>query len=197
MGRLRESFSLPSSEQRHPALMNAIFLWACFVSRPGPLSEHESSYLARCLDSLQDALQFPSRILDVIQASCMLALYFLSTGRMVEGSYHANAAASLAVQWHLNGSATEGPFDITGGTSTFRLPPPKDRIEDGERIMTFWQVYILDRCWSVVLHKPVVIQDGQNSNGSINAPWPLEVEQYEAVSHPEKGVGNVFSHLPP
>ncbi|KAF8840868.1 hypothetical protein BDN67DRAFT_996514 [Paxillus ammoniavirescens] len=181
MGRLRESFSRPLMEQHHPCLTNAIFLWACYISRPGPLSEHESHYLSRSLEALSDALQYNNRVLDVIQASCLLSVYFLSNGRVLEGSYHATAAASLAIQCGLHGVVMNRPvFETTGVMSSFKLEPPKDAIEQGERILTFWQVFALDRCWSTVLQRPMTIPDSPEGYLSIVLPWPQDMEEYES-----------------
>ncbi|KAF9237442.1 hypothetical protein BU15DRAFT_75985 [Melanogaster broomeanus] len=182
MGRLRESFSRSLMEQHHPCLTNAIFLWACYLSRPGSLSEHESHYLNRSLEALGDALQYSNRVLDVIQASCLLSVYFLSNGRSLEGSYHATAAASLAIQCGLHGVMTNRLpiFETTGVMSPFKLEPPKDVIEQGERILTFWQVFTLDRCWSAVLQKPTTIPDGSEGYSSIIMPWPQDMEEYES-----------------
>lgn len=182
MGRMRDSLTLPPSQQRHPVLMNAIYLWSCYVSRPGPLSQHESHYLARALEALNDAMQYADKIIDVIQGSCLLSIYFLSNGRVLEGSYHANAAASLSVQWGLHGGISNAPnLGFSDPVSSCKLEPPRDAIEAGERILAFWQVFNLDRSWSVVLHKPPVIPDTQSGFTSINAPWPLAMEEYESV----------------
>jgi hypothetical protein len=181
MGRLRESLSLPISEQRHPSLMNAIFLWACYVSRPGPLSDHESHYLGRSLNALGDALQFRDKMVDAIQASCLLSLYFLANGRMMEGSYHASAAASLAIQCGLHRGVLRESHASFEPTDGLKLPPPKDLIEEGERISAFWQVYNLDRCWSVVLRKPTIILDGRDPLSAVHLPWPQNMEDYESV----------------
>jgi len=138
--------------------------------------------LSRTLDSLTDALQYRNRLLDVIQASCLLSVYFLSNGRALEGSYHANAAASLAIQCGLHGAMTNrSSFESTASILPFKLDPPKDAIEQGERILTFWQVFNLDRCWSVVLHKPVVIPDGSDGYPFIIMPWPQDMEEYATV----------------
>lgn len=184
VGRLRESLTRPPAERRHPVLMNAIYLWACYMSRPGPLGEHESLYLSRALAARQDALPNPSRVIDLIQAQCILSIYFLSNGRILEGSYHASSAASLAVQWGLHQT---GAPDVTPGSmlcdwdlSSFRLEPPVDALEQGERIRTFWQVYDLDRCWSVVLGRPSIIPDSKHPRSTITTPWPQRMEEYEA-----------------
>jgi hypothetical protein len=181
MGRLRESLMLPSAQQRHPALLNAIFLWSCYISRPAPLSQHESHYLARALAALSDALQYSDRVLDIIHASCLLAVYFLSNGRVLEGSYHASAAAALAVQCGLHRRISHQPNDNLEPLDPLRLSPPKDAIEEGERISAFWQVYNLDRCWSVVLRKPPTIVDDHGASMAIRLPWPQSMEEYESV----------------
>ena len=182
VGRLRDSLSLSEAEQRHPALMNAIFLWACYLSRPGTLSQYEQLYLSRATVALGDSMQFSSKTVDVIQASSLLALYFLSSGRLLEGSYHASTAATLAVQCRLHQIGSEGQsvaFD--GWETSFELPPPKDNIERGERIATFWQVYNLDRCASVMLRRPATLPDSDHPWASITTPWPQRIEDYENV----------------
>ncbi|EKM54793.1 uncharacterized protein PHACADRAFT_258894 [Phanerochaete carnosa HHB-10118-sp] len=183
VGRLRESLNRPPSERRHPVLMNAIYLWACYMSRPGNLSDHESLYLSRALAALSDAIANPSKVIDLIQAQCILSMYFLSNGRLLEGSYHASAAASLVIQWGLHqiGTADVTPSGVLAEWDTsFRLDPPADAIEQGERILTFWQVYNLDRCWSVVLQRPSIIPDSKHPRTAIMAPWPQRLEDYEA-----------------
>ncbi|THH14900.1 hypothetical protein EW146_g5492 [Bondarzewia mesenterica] len=167
--RLRNSLLLPVEEQRHPVLMNAIYLWACYLSRPQSLGQHEPLYLTRALDFLNDALQNPSKAVDIIQGCCLISLYLLTNGRLLEGSYHASVAASLAMQWGLH-------------RQVFKLPPAVDAIERGERILAFWQVFIVDRCWSVVLQRPSTIQDGRDIMTSITLPWPQDIEDYEAGS---------------
>ncbi|KAL4073767.1 hypothetical protein J3A83DRAFT_4231221 [Scleroderma citrinum] len=180
MGRLRESFTKPSSEQHHPVLTNSIFLWACYLSRPALLSGHEHHYLNRALEALSDALQHEHRVLDVIQASCLLSLYFLSNGRAMEGSYHATTAASLTIQCGLHGIVTgRTTFEPSSAMPPFRLDPPRDVIEQGERILTFWQVFALDRCWSAILQKPVIIPDGPEGSLAVIMPWPQNMEEYE------------------
>jgi len=163
--------------------MNAIYLWACFISRPEPLCQHEPHYLQQCRESIADGLQLGAqdKILDVLQASCLLALYYFVNGRMLEGSYHASAAASLGIQCGLHkGVWSEGR---TGASAQLDAGSQYlDGIRDGERVMAFWQLYNLDRCWSVVLRKPFAIPDGPDSWSSITCPWPQHMSDYETVS---------------
>lgn len=191
MGHLRESLSLPASEQRHPALMNAIYLWACFVSRPKPLSQHEETFLIQALDSVRDGLRQSDRLLDVIQASCLLSLYFLANGRLVEGSFHASAVASLAVQCGLQTAVTgEGTFSPSSSRERLSLDHVEPGYKEGERILAFWQVYNLDRCWSVALRKPCVALDSEDPWTSIDCPWPQDITEYESGN---VAVGSTFS----
>jgi hypothetical protein len=178
MDRLRSNVFLPLNEQRHPALMNSIFLWACFVSRPQALSGNEEHYLNLTLDGINDALRSGDRLLDVIQASCLIAKYFLANGRYLEGSYHIGAAASLAVQCGLH-----RPLNMVGeeilAPYPFTPAPAQDTVEQGERTLLFWQCYNLDRCYSVLLQKPAVIPDNMSTHESINVPWPKSISEYE------------------
>lgn len=180
MGTLRDSLTLPVSEQRHPVLMNAIYLWACFISRPEPLSQHEEHYLQHSLEALPEALRSNDKTLDVIQASCLLSLYFLANGRLLEGSYHASAAASLCVQTGLSGRQSAEAQGWSTDAMDSDLKPALNDIRDGERILAFWQVYNLDRCWSVVLRKPCVIPDQADSRQSIHCPWPQDIKDYQS-----------------
>lgn len=72
-------------------------------------------------------------------------------------------------------------FEPSGAKSSFALDPPRDVIEQGERILTFWQVFALDRCWSAILQKPVIIPDGPEGSLSVLMPWPQDMEEYELV----------------
>jgi hypothetical protein len=182
MGRLRDSLFMPLNKQRHPALLNTIYLLACFISRPGQLSQQEDLYLAQALDGVRDALRLHDRLLDVIQASAMLAVYFLVNGRVLEGSYHLQTAASLCVQCGLHGGfRSENIFGVSNSLAVpLRVSAAGDRVEEGERVRTFWYVFSLDRAWSVVLRKPTTIADDASLFTSIHAPWPMDWTEYEA-----------------
>ncbi len=162
--------------------MNAIFLWACYLSRPGSLSQYEQLYLSRATTALADALQYTNRAVDIVQACCLLSVYYISNGRLLEGSYYSAAASTLAIQCRLHQIGSENVPLLDSWDASFDLPPPKDSIERGERISTFWQVYNLDRCWSVMLRRPATLPDSDHPWASITTPWPQRVEDYENVS---------------
>jgi len=177
--RLRNSLRRPVEEQRHPVLMNAIFLWACYFSRTPSLNQHEPLYLSRATETFHDWLRAPTKVVDVIQGCCLLSQYYLVNGRIMEGSYYASTAATLALQWGLHKQGSERRDVGTGLEGSFTLPPAQDTIERGERILAFWQVFCLDRCWSAALHRPSLISDGPGGLSSIIVPWPQDIIEYE------------------
>jgi Fungal specific transcription factor domain len=179
--RLRSSLRRPAEEQRHPVLMNAIFLWACYFSRTPSLNQHEPLYLSRATEAFHDWLRSPAKVVDVIQGCCLLSQYFLVNGRIMEGNHYASTAAALVLQWGLHRQGSDRRDVGMGLEGTFSLPPPQDSIERGERILAFWQVFCLDRCWSAALHRPSLISDGPGGLASINAPWPQDIIEYEVV----------------
>ncbi|KAH8116650.1 hypothetical protein DFH11DRAFT_1542643 [Phellopilus nigrolimitatus] len=126
--------------------------------------------------------------LDAIQASVLLARYFFATARLHEASYHASAAADLAVQCGLHQlGAPSSPYDFefgVGGSasaSALRLAPPADAVELGERIGVFWEVYVLDRLLAVALRRPPCIADDDCVETRVDTPWPEDVEEYESI----------------
>jgi hypothetical protein len=106
-------------------------------------------------------------------------MYFLANGRLLEGSYHNSAAAALATQTDLGGRTYSNTRNWTVDAMESDLKPPKSDPREGEKILAFWQVYNLDRCWSVVLRKPCIIPDKPDSRHSICCPWPQDVDYYE------------------
>lgn len=147
----------------HSALMNAIFLLACHFSgtsqkQPSPggspppdLSAHEPNFLALTLRGIAAALEEgesaasnasspgaksepnSTPLVDAVQASALLAVYFFAKARLLEGYYHASAAARLAVAlgmhqircpiWRPPGStdqsAPQGSSDIHMGNPVY------------------------------------------------------------------------------
>jgi hypothetical protein len=171
---LRECLTQPASERRFGAVLNAIWVWACFLSRPGPLAASESQYLKLALDSLQLALADAGRLVDVVLASCLLAKYFYMCGRVLEGSYHHGAAAAVAVRWELH----RAPGRAAANGGCFGLAPCKDQREEGERIAAFWMVHDLDRCWNTVMTRAPSIPESLY----IDVPWPQPADEYANVS---------------
>jgi len=185
--RLRNSLRRPAEQQRHPMLMNAIFLWGCYFSRTPSLNQHESLYLSRATEAFHDWLRSPIKVVDVIQGCCLLSQYFLVNGRIMEGTHFASTAASLALQWGLHRQGSEQRDAGTTLEGTFSLPPAQDSIERGERVLAFWQVFCLDRCWSAALHRPSLISDGPCGLSSIIVPWPQDIIEYQVENFGDLG----------
>lgn len=87
---------------------------------------------------------------------------------------------------HANGNAVgngnsngSGRGGHGGGSSI--LAPPVDAVELGERILAFWQVYNLDRCWAVATGLPVALSDDKYPRTRIETAWPRLMEDYELV----------------
>jgi len=162
--------------------MNSIYLWACFVSRPEPLCQQEDLYLRHVLEALPEALKSTDRVVEVIQASCLLSMYYFANGRIFEGGYHVSAAAALAIHAGFSRDVYQRDFWVsTCHFEDFDLKPGKLSNQEDSRILAFWQVFVLDRCWSTFLQKPSVISDGPDARNIISCPWPQEVNDFETV----------------
>ena len=125
-----------------------------------------------------------------MSAEVLLAQYFFTLGRTLEGRYHANAAVSLAVSYGFHRisvnpgmESSQSPQFNMSTTLSFlaqALPPAKTWVEFGERVNTFWSVYNIDRCWSVV-GNPCIMSDDPTHGTQIDTPWPLDMHDYEMV----------------
>ncbi|KAJ8083045.1 hypothetical protein PM082_008908 [Marasmius tenuissimus] len=166
----------------HPALMNSIYLLACHFARSESLlrsDEMENGFFKRTLQEITTALDQSDRLVDVVRASCLLSVYLFANGRILEGYCHSFSAARLAVALGLHRLPSLRDFQSVraqdaGQSTTLHtpLPPPANTAELRDRISAFWQVFMVDRCWSVANGLPVALPDGEHSEGRIRTPWP-------------------------
>lgn len=193
--RLMHTIQLPYGDPRRtqlpPALLNAIYLWGAHLSTSPNLRMYEPAFLERVTGALSSTPREPSStVVHLIQAEVLVSNYFFTMSRFLEGRYHCSAAVALALSCRLTkirSSADQGRGlaarqPVHGRDYT--LPPPRDAIEEGERIRGFWFVYALDKAWAVALGSPPHFNgSGDTQVGSrVDTPWPLEMAQYEAVS---------------
>lgn len=127
----------------HPALVNAILLIASshFPSSPH-LGELSSQFLTRTLEAIALGVEQADRLLNVVQASCLLASYFYSQNRTQEGYYHSTSAARLV---------------STIGLDKLPASAGSDALQD--KVTTLCQVFCIDKGWAVSTGLPSVMPD--------------------------------------
>lgn len=187
-----ERFSLSNTHkfgfEPHPALMNAIYLLACHFARSPYCSEIEPVFFTRALHEITVALDNADRLVDVVQASCLLAVYLYINCRPLEGYTHSFSAARLAVGLGLHQirplplpSSSDPPLTYSEEITPIPIPPARDRAEVSDRIAAFWQVFMVDRCWSVANGLPVALPDGDCPQVRIKTPWPTPDLELDVV----------------
>ncbi|CDO73351.1 hypothetical protein BN946_scf185008.g114 [Trametes cinnabarina] len=181
LDRVFSSGATPSNSLR--ILLNVVYLVGAKLSSNPQVQAQEQAYLARALHHLPAALpEDPRGALYVMQAEVILANYFYNASRQLEGAYHMNAAVSIAMASKLHMIRSARRSRSAADTTTYRLPPPADTLEEGERINGFWTVFILDRCWAVATGSAPAFTDDEANGTRIDTPWPLELASY--YSHP-------------
>ncbi|RPD65437.1 hypothetical protein L226DRAFT_567324 [Lentinus tigrinus ALCF2SS1-7] len=152
--------------QENDALMNAVYLWGSKLSNSTGLRARESYFANRATQAASSATMMAqaTAVLHMIQAEVLLANYFFTTGRLLEGRYHTLAAVALVTgsRYHLIDVGTMGG----------------DPIGAGERIQAFWTVMAQDKMWAAAMNTPSVCQSGR-TNIQITTPWPLATGAYE------------------
>lgn len=158
------------------ALLNVAYLWGAQMSSSEGLVAYMPTLLSLSLRAISESLasSHPHKVLHGIQAEVLLAYYFLHNARILEAKYHTSAAVSLAL---VSGLGKIRTADKSRDQVPVILPPPKDHLEEGERIHAFWTV--------LTLNNGLAAADGSPSNISytapgarIDTPWPLDLELY-------------------
>ncbi|KAJ7771493.1 hypothetical protein B0H16DRAFT_1305750 [Mycena metata] len=204
-----ERFSLSNTTPQfgmepHPALMNAIYLLACHFARSPYCSEIESVFFTRALHEITVALDNSDRLVDVVQASCLLSVYLYINCRPLEGYCHSFSAARLAVGLGLHQiralapvSADDSQLGYSEDITPIPIPPARDRAEVVDRIAAFWQVFMVDRCWSVASGLPVALPDGDCPQVRIKTPWPTPGLEHDNSMHQSMlGVDSDAMYMP-
>ncbi|KAI0692448.1 hypothetical protein BC835DRAFT_1307150 [Cytidiella melzeri] len=167
---------------RPPSVIcNVVYLWGITLSRNAQYTQHESKFLSRALQSVHVSLsacstqqyQHEETVLDVLQASILLANYFFHHNRLLEGKFHASAAVSLAHMCHLHKI-----FSPAFSAASEYLSPTLDVIEECERIHAWWAVFVLDKSWVAALSAPSMINEEQELGTVVDTPWPVSMEVY-------------------
>ncbi|KAK7036265.1 adenylate kinase [Favolaschia claudopus] len=180
----------------HPALMNAIYLLGCHFSRSPHSPWLESVFFARTLEEISVALQNADRLVDIVQASCLLSVYLYVNGRTVQGYTHIFSAARLAVDLHLH------QIRPRPGVSEqdFSIPAARQRAEMADCISAFWQVFTVDRCWAVANGLPLALHDSDTPELRISTPWPMpdsHIEHELSIGQTSSNtIGTLFEHQP-
>lgn len=195
--RFIDSLNGPPKDRPHPGLLNAIYMLACWFSYPLNLTRFESVFLARSRELLAEALTTGEKMLNYLQGSALLAIYYYGSGRMLEGYEKICSAAQMAVVCGLhqissavwrdpeapNAAYMRTASQWTGNfrRTPFLLLPPKDALELGERIHAFWSVWILDTSGCATHGLPSMF-DQTAGNTRVTTPLPVPLDDYANVS---------------
>ncbi|KAF9265946.1 hypothetical protein L218DRAFT_1018942 [Marasmius fiardii PR-910] len=180
--------------QPTPSLLSTVYLLGFYLS--GRSRTQDTAYIAQQIQSLLSrSLQqvstmlnttHPLRVMHGIQAEVLLSTYFFDVGKIVEGKYHLSAALSLAIGVGLHRIRSGRP------ASQETLPPLRDDVEEGERVNAFWTVYMLSNVWGATEGSSDSVFE--RSGSTIDAPWPLDMADYERYGVPPDFVGNSTVH---
>ncbi|KAL0068100.1 hypothetical protein AAF712_004760 [Marasmius tenuissimus] len=189
------------SNRPAPALLTAAYLWGIHLSQDQLFKSYEPIFLQRALNHISissssadyDNAYAPTRIIHTIQAQVLLSTYFFRTNRFLEADIHINSAISLCLSsgLHKLRSQTYTPtvLGVFGGREAY-LGPPRDFIEEGERIGAFWTVFSVQRCLTVALGtSSASFGMLEDPDTQIDTPWPLGIEEYEKGNYSPESNG--------
>lgn len=166
--------ALPIGHPSRPAppLIYAVSLCGIHISRQANSHLLEERYRELAVEATCSNLSgnHPLEILHGIQAEVLLAYYFIANSRCPEARYHITAAVSMSIYAGLH---------KIGTPITTVLLPPRDSVEEGERIIGIWSVLILDRSLAVIRGEaPDMIFPSDDPSSKFVTPWPLDIREY-------------------
>jgi hypothetical protein len=130
--------------------MSAIYLLGSFFSNI-PFSHNlQTQLLEQALRDLTRSLHNQEHLIDVVQASCLIAQYFFFNHQVMEGNRHLLTAKRMAFDLGLH-SVTEPDISTYAYDSGLQGTAEKSSV--------FWQVFIVDRFWSVTNPCDVTLPD--------------------------------------
>ncbi|KAG6918586.1 hypothetical protein DXG01_013388 [Tephrocybe rancida] len=134
----------------------------------------ESAFFVQVQHDINAALDTSDRLTDIVQASSLLAIYLYMNNRVMEGYRHTFSAIKLAVGLGLHQIQTPNALPGMYPTQVPLIPsaPPRDSREFDDRISAFWQIFMIDRCWSVANGLPLALPDKDTLQCRILTPWP-------------------------
>ncbi|KAF8609717.1 hypothetical protein BDV93DRAFT_518479 [Ceratobasidium sp. AG-I] len=176
--------------QRHPALLSASYLLGCFFCSDGSLAHLEPSFVERTRRALEDGIELteedPSYAIDYLLASSMLALYYYSKGRLLEGYHRAISAVRFAVnqRYHELKPLSRDPICLQDPQHVSALMNQKDKV------CVWWFTFFIDRWGSLLTGLPCGIADAD-----IRTPWPQTFDNIIDEFH-TNSVASLYDALP-
>ncbi|KAG8906617.1 hypothetical protein FRB99_006487 [Tulasnella sp. 403] len=189
----------------HPGLLNSIYLLACYFAtfdHPTPhlLTQHESHFLDRAQKALTHSLSLSDRLMDFLRGSNLVTAYFFMRGRFLEG-YHVHcgtARFALSCGLHLITAHDLTPSSEAPVTSSIvLLPPAATRIELGDRLLTFWQIYWWDKVSAIIMGFIAALPIDADQTDGVQSIFPAAIEDYETDDSSELKVETVWDVINP
>ncbi|KAJ7647956.1 hypothetical protein FB45DRAFT_860984 [Roridomyces roridus] len=166
--RLMHSMRLPDRSKPSAALLYAMQLWGAHLSSD---IRREDYFKRKALQSAATELHISSLFLHTLQAKVLLGYFFFRTGALLAARAHTAAAFALAIGVGLHrirsspDSQTHTWVDPGTGKGV-SLPPPRDAVEEGERINAFWAVFVLQKNLGMALDAAVFVRPFFTSGGN-------------------------------
>ncbi|KAG8985452.1 hypothetical protein FRB93_005838 [Tulasnella sp. JGI-2019a] len=170
----------------HRALLEPMYLMACyFTSRSASsisFAEHEAHFLDRARHALEESLSYSDRLMDFLRGSVLVTAYLFLRGRYIEG-YHANCGgANFAVSCNLHGITSHvfraNAQDMPASSGSYLIGQPVSQIDLGERILTFWSIFVWDKVSSIVTGFLSAMPSEGNFIDTIETVFPKTLEEY-------------------
>lgn len=148
--------------------MSAIYLLGCFFGpRDDNTAQIEQRLLEQTLADVARLLHVADRVLDTIQALCLLAQYYFFTSDLMQGSRHLAAAKRIACD---AGLQQLSPIVFFQHDYAFASASH----EFSEKSAVFWQTFMVSNLWSSAIDRHVLASNFDPPCRHITTPLPVD-----------------------
>ncbi|KAF9074952.1 hypothetical protein BDP27DRAFT_1287123, partial [Rhodocollybia butyracea] len=165
----------PSGAFSPKSLLATVYFLGCLFSDNPTWKSRSQDFLAQALVYTAQGLSstHPSKVLHTVQAEVLLANYFFSVGKLLEGRYHISISMSLCIGSGLNKIRPTESFSLYDNSGmSWKAGSP---IEIGERIIAWWVTLSLDQSWAAACE---INSYNDGIIAETETPWPLRIESY-------------------
>ncbi|KAJ3541279.1 hypothetical protein NMY22_g3946 [Coprinellus aureogranulatus] len=166
-----------------PALLFVVYLWGIRLSGSAEVVAREPAFHTRAIQEATGNLSsgHPHQVIHGIQADVLLAYYYIAQEKYSEASYYVTSATTTALSANLHKIRSRHTVaQASEGEEPNALPPARDAVEEGERILAMWNVFILDKLLATATGQmPNFVNVSDRPDRRVDVPWPMSMGDYE------------------
>ncbi|KAG8729830.1 hypothetical protein FRC12_020679 [Ceratobasidium sp. 428] len=184
--------------------MWTIYSYAAHFSGDPELTDLIQDFMQKAHRNLRQGHAAGDRLFNIIQGMTLMSSLLYTQGKINEGNLESNSACHVAMTCGLHKiSSADWYKPVAPPRSQLRirqvdyhLAPAASAREHGERIVTFWQLLLVDLSAAAATGLPATFRDDGDQRSRVETVFPRPLEEYvngKAALAPYATLGDIFA----